>query len=108
MVSGKGTPAAAMLELAGADNVVTAFEGFRPLTAESMVAAAPDVIVVPAHGLASIGGVEGVVKLPGVELTPAGKARRIVTLDDLLLLGFGPRTGEAIRSLHEELARSTS
>lgn len=98
-VSGADTAADAMIRLAGAKNAVTAYEGFRPLTSEALVKAAPDVILVTTHGLASIGGVAGLLELPGVALTPAGRARRIVAMPDLLLLGFGPRLGEALGTL---------
>jgi iron complex transport system substrate-binding protein len=101
MVAGTDTPASAMLELAGARNAITGFAGFKPLSAESLVEAAPDVIVIPSRGLASIGGDAALLALPGVGDTPAGRARHIVAMDDLLLLGFGPRLGAAI----DELAR---
>lgn len=107
-VFGRGTSADAMLSLAGAENAVTAFEGTRPLTSEAVVQAAPDVILLPSRGLESLGGVDGLLQLPGLGQTPAGKAKRVVTLDDLLLLGFGPRTGEAAlqlaKALHSEPA----
>lgn len=102
-VFGTNTATASMLELAGADNAVTEFEGSRPLTAEALVKAAPDVILVPTRGLGSLGGAEGLLKVPGVAETPAGKNRRIVEVDDLLLLGFGPRTGQAAIELYEKL-----
>lgn len=102
-VSGRGTAAHAMLDVVGATNAITAFEGFKPLTAEAVVGAAPEVILMTEHGLAAVGGPEGLLKLPGVALTPAGKARRVVALPDLLLLGFGPRLGEAALRLAEAL-----
>ena len=51
------------------------------------------------RGLDSVGGIDGLLKAPGVALTPAAGERRIVTMDDLYLLGFGPRLGQAIRDL---------
>ena len=99
MVSGTGTQGAAMLELAGGKNAVTGFDGWKTLSAESLIAAAPDVLVMPARGLGSLGGEAGLLALPGVADTPAGRARRFVPFDDLLLLGFGPRLGPAIADL---------
>lgn len=99
MLAGAGTTAAAMLELAGARNAVTGASGFKPISAEALVEAAPEVIVVPARGLASLGGEPGLLAIPGVADTPAGRARRIVAMDDLLLLGFGPRLASAIDEL---------
>ena len=103
LVSGTGNAADAVLGLAGAENVVTAFPDFRPLTAEAVADASPDVIVIPERGLESVGGVDGLLRQPGLAQTPAGRARRVVTVDDALLLGFGPRVGEGVRVLAEKL-----
>ncbi|PEN07737.1 hemin ABC transporter substrate-binding protein [Longimonas halophila] len=102
-VAGSGTSAEAMIELAGAENALTGIDGFKPLTAEAVVEAEPDVILMLTRGLDSVGGVEGVLEQPGIELTPAGENCRIVAMDDLLLLGFGPRLGTAVRALTEKL-----
>lgn len=98
-VAGRDTAADAMLRLVGADNAVTGYEGYRPLTAESLVAAAPDVILLTARGLASMGGADAILALAGVGATPAGRARAVVAMDDLALLGFGPRLGASAREL---------
>jgi iron complex transport system substrate-binding protein len=102
-VSGTGTSADAIIELAGGKNAVTGYENYKPLTAEGAVAAAPDVILVTSRGLEASGGVEGLLKQPGLALTPAGKAGRVVALDDLYLLGFGPRLGQAVKELCTQL-----
>ncbi|MEZ4240285.1 MAG: ABC transporter substrate-binding protein [Myxococcota bacterium] len=102
-VAGRDTAAGAMIALAGGENAVDAWSGYRPLTAEAVVAAAPDVILLTDHGLASVGGVDAVLAQPGVALTPAGRERRVVALDDLLLLGFGPRTGQGVAELAARL-----
>ncbi len=104
-VSGINTPADAMIKLAGGANAVTEFSEYKPLTPESLVAAQPDVILLPERGLTSIGGIEAVLSLPGVSETPAGKNRKIVAVDDLLLLGFSPRLGEGVKDLCEKLHR---
>lgn len=103
-VGGKGTSAAAMIDLVGGVNAGDGVEGFATLTAESAAAAAPEVILVPTKGLASLGGNDGLLKQPGLAETPAGKAKRIVSIDDSLLLGFGPRLPEAIEQLAKALA----
>jgi iron complex transport system substrate-binding protein len=98
-VSGSGTSSESMIELAGGVNAVTGFTNYKPLTAEGVVAAAPDVILLTSRGLESAGGVDALLKQPGLALTPAGKARRVVAMDDLYLLGFGPRLGQAVKEL---------
>ncbi len=103
LVAGRGTAAEAFLSLAGAQLAAPEHEGFRPLTAEAVVGARPDVILLSEGGLQSMGGVEGVLLAPGIAATPAGAAKRIIAMDDLLLLGFGPRLGEAVKSLAAEL-----
>lgn len=106
MVSGSGTSAHTMIQLAGAINAVSGYENYKPLTAEALVAASPDVILMLTSGLESLGGVDGLLKTPGLALTPAGQNRRIVAMDGLYLLGFGPRTGKAVlelaRKFHSE------
>jgi iron complex transport system substrate-binding protein len=109
MIGGKGSGADAMIEAAGGRDVGAAsgIEGFKQLTAESLVAAQPEVLLLLTAGLQSVGGVDGLLRLPGVAQTPAGRNRRVVHFDDLLLLGLGPRTGKAlrllIRGLHPEI-----
>jgi iron complex transport system substrate-binding protein len=102
-VSGTDTAAHAMIELTGAENAITEYEGYKPLTAEAAVTAAPDVLLFMTRGLDSVGGYEGLADLPGLALTPAYQNQRIVALDDLYLLGFGPRVGQAIKDLTLEL-----
>jgi iron complex transport system substrate-binding protein len=98
MAGGIDTASGAMLALAGADNAIDV-TGYAPLTSEALVAAAPEVIVIPTRGLATLGGEAALWELPGMAQTPAGRDRKLVAIDDLLLLGFGPRLGEGIRQL---------
>jgi iron complex transport system substrate-binding protein len=98
-VSGTDTAASAMIELAGGSNAVTGYAGYKPLTAEAAVSVAPDVILVTTRGLAEAGGIAGLLSHPGLALTPAGKNRRVVAMEDLYLLGFGPRLGRAVQDL---------
>lgn len=102
-VAGTATSADAMIRLAGGVNSVTGYEGYKPLTAEAAVAAAPEVLLLLSRGLESVGGIDGLWQLPGLALTPAGQNRRVVALDDLYLLGFGPRVGQAVLDLTLEL-----
>lgn len=106
-VAGTGTSADAMITLAGGENAVTEYSGYQPITAEAVVAVAPDVILLMTAGLESIGGVEGLLEQPGVAQTPAGQNGAIVAVEDLYLLGFSTRVGTAVLDvtylLHDEL-----
>ena len=66
-----------------------------------IVSAAPDVILVMSKGLESVGGIDGLLDLPGVAQTPAGRDRRVIAVEDGLLLSFGPRTDAVVQSLRE-------
>ncbi|MDR6807716.1 iron complex transport system substrate-binding protein [Dyadobacter sp. BE34] len=103
MVSGTGTSLDKMFALAGHKNAVSGFTDFKPLTAESLIAANPDVLVLFSSGLESLEGMDGLLKVPGVANTNAGKNRRIVTMDGQLLTGFGPRVGKAAIELSQKV-----
>jgi iron complex transport system substrate-binding protein len=109
LLSGTGTEADTMIGLAGAQNAVTDFPGYVPLTPEAVAAAAPDIILTTTSSLQAAGGIDELLADPGLAATPAGKAGAVVALDDLYLLGFGPRLGQAVAELagdlHPEIAR---
>lgn len=109
LVAGRQTAAHAMLTLAGAHNVITGFNGFRPLTAESMAAAAPDAIVTTTQSLQAVGGESAFWQRPGLSLTPAWRRRHggaaLLHQDALALLGFGPRLPQVLEQLHQDLLR---
>lgn len=113
LVAGGGTVASAMLEAAGATDAGAAsgIMGYQPVTAEALVAAAPEIIVTMAMGAQAVGGLDGVLALPGVADTPAGQNGRIYLYDDELLLGMTPRTGQQLMTMiadfHPELAGAT-
>lgn len=102
-VGGTETPADAMIKLAGGENPVTEFSQYKPLTPEALVAAQPDVILLPSRGLEAMGGIDAILSLPGVKETPAGKNKKIVAVDDMLLLGFTPRLGQGVKDLCEKI-----
>lgn len=111
MMATEGSPKAAGRETAAASAIALAggmpaadFDGYKPVSAEALVAMAPDVILLMRERADAVGGVDGVLRLPGVALTPAGKTRRIVFVDGQALLGFGPRNAEHELALQRELA----
>ncbi|WP_089333385.1 heme/hemin ABC transporter substrate-binding protein [Hymenobacter mucosus] len=103
MVAGQGTSVEKMVHLAGARNAATGFSDFKPLTAEALVAANPDVLLLFDSGLQSLGGTAGLLQIPGVAQTTAGRTGRIIEMDGQLLTGFGPRLGQATAELASKL-----
>lgn len=100
-VGGEGSGADSLLTSIGAVDVgaVANSQPFSPLSAESLIQLKPEIILVMSKGLASVGGVSGLLELPGVAQTPAGKQSRIISVDDSLLLSFGARTPSLLTQL---------
>ncbi|MEI5520237.1 ABC transporter substrate-binding protein [Streptomyces brasiliscabiei] len=106
LIGGKGSGADSLIDAAGAEDagVVAGLDKpFTPITSEALVKAQPDVILMMSKGLESVGGVDGLVEIPGIAETPAGMDRRVVDLEDGVLLSFGPRTPLVIDILVERL-----
>ena len=101
LVLGTDTAPGAMFDIVGAENAAGNIKGNKPMTAEAVIAAQPDVYVLFTTGLESIGGVDGLLKLPGLAHTPAGQNKRVVALDGQYLSGFGPRCGRAALDLFQ-------
>jgi iron complex transport system substrate-binding protein len=89
-VYGRDTGVHVLIELVGGQNAADFTTGTKALTAEGMVMAAPDAIIMLNRSLEAVGGVAGALKLPGVALTPAGKHQRIIAVDDTVRW-VGPR-----------------
>jgi len=107
MVSGSNTAANAMIEMAGGINVVTEYSGYKPINNEALIAASPDFILLTGNTLKMMGGLEKIINLPGLTLTPAARQKNIIVMDTLYLLGFGPRTGKAALELSQQLHPET-
>jgi iron complex transport system substrate-binding protein len=107
LIGGTGSGADSLLTAIGAIDVgaQTLDRPFNTLTAESLAALNPDVILVMSKGLESVGGIEGLLKLPGVAQTRAGKNSAVIDVDDSLLLSFGPRTPSLVDALANALTK---
>ncbi|WP_145544057.1 heme/hemin ABC transporter substrate-binding protein [Yersinia frederiksenii] len=99
LAAGLNTAADSMFRAAGLNNAIQEFSGYRPLSQEGIIASAPDLLVVTTHGVKSLNGVDNVWRLPGIALTPAGKQKRLLVLDDIALLGFGLQTPDILKQL---------
>ncbi|MGE0808729.1 MAG: hemin ABC transporter substrate-binding protein [Burkholderiaceae bacterium] len=106
--AGRDTAADALLALAGAQNLFTSATSYKPMAVEAVAALAPDFIVTSPLSLPANGGLAAFIAQPGISATPAARARRVIVIDDLLLLGFGPRIGLALRQLQAGFAANGS
>jgi len=108
-IGGTGSSADALIIAAGGVDAGTTagIRGFQPITAEALVTAQPDVLLLLTAGLESVGGRDGLLAIPGIAQTPAGQNRRILDYEDQYLLGLGPRAGqvlmELVKGIHPEL-----
>ncbi|RSM74810.1 hemin receptor [Kibdelosporangium aridum] len=102
---GRGSGVDSLIEAVGGVDVATeaGMDGMKPINPEALVGARPDVILLMTKGLQSVGGVDGVLQLPGVAQTPAGQNKRIIDMDDHQILGFGPLTASVLDALAKAL-----
>ncbi|MGJ5897068.1 heme/hemin ABC transporter substrate-binding protein [Streptomyces niveiscabiei] len=108
LIGGKGSGADSLLEAAGARDagVAAGFaRPFTPITTEALAQASPDVILMMTKGLDSVGGLSGLLQVPGIAQTPAGMNERVVDMEDGVLLSFGPRTPLVIDILVDRIHR---
>lgn len=110
MASGRGTAADAMIHLAGGINVIDAYKGYKTITDEALGATSPDVVLLMDRGAsdpdtaAGAEALDQVRALPALAATKAVREGRVVKMDGLYLLGFGPRTAAAARDLATAIA----
>ena len=107
--AGAGTSGHGVLRMAGALNALAEFEGWKPVSLEAMADARADFVVMPRRGVTSAGGVAGVLRHPAIAPSVAGREDRLIVMDGMELLGFGPRTLRTALRLAERLgARAAS
>ena len=103
LASGTGTAANGIIEMAGAQNAIGEFAGYKQLTDEAVLAARPDAILMMRNAGPESANDAEIFANPAIAATPAGQAHRLIAMDGAYLLGFGPRTASAIRDLSAAL-----
>ena len=101
LIGGKSSGADSLISAIGSTDVGAEklAQPFTAMTSEAILQLNPEIILVMTKGLQSVGGIKGLVELPGVAQTDAGKNNRVVAVDDSLLLSFGPRTPDLVKQL---------
>ena len=107
LMGGKGSGADSLIKAlgsvdAGAENST---EPFTPLSAEVMRSINPDVLLLMEGGLESVGGINGLSRLPGLSSTTAVRRKQVIVIDDQALLDFGPRTLDVLAQMKEQLGK---
>lgn len=101
LVGGRGTAADAIIALAGGVNAAADIQGYKAMTDEALIAAAPDAIVTMSGGASA--KAEDIFARPALASTPAARTHAVITMDGLYLIGFGPRAPDAARDLMDAL-----
>ena len=102
MVAGRKSSLDAIITLAGGKNAVQEFDNFKPYTTEALIRTNPDMILMFDFGYNSLGGINSILKMPGVRQTTAGKNRKIVQMEASLLVNFSIRLDQAITALNSK------
>ncbi|MDX8478054.1 hemin ABC transporter substrate-binding protein [Mesorhizobium sp. VK24D] len=98
LAAGSDTAGDGIIKLAGAVNAVEGFSGYKQMSDEAIVTARPDAILTMKNAGPPISEDE-LLANPSIASTRAGAARKVISMDGGYLLGFGPRTAEAIHDL---------
>jgi iron complex transport system substrate-binding protein len=108
MAAGRNTAADAVIRLAGGENAVQGYTGYKPLSSESATAAAPEIVLAMQQTVEQAGGAEAFLAQLQLGSAANGRPPRLVALDGSYLLGFGPRAPMAVadlaRALHPGIA----
>lgn len=101
LAAGKNSPPDTIIRSAGLKNAMQNVERYQPLSQEGVIASAPDLILISSQGLKTLGGEAQVWTLPGLKLTPAGKNKRLLVVDDMAMLGFTLETPALMATLRQ-------
>ncbi len=105
MASGTGTAADGIITMAGGENVMGDYQGYKQVTDEAIISAAPDVILMMDREGDHAAANEELFAHPALAQTPAAQNQKVVRMEGTYLLGFGPRTAGAVRDLAAALAK---
>lgn len=100
VAAGSNTVPDMLLTLAGVDNVAHALEGYQPFSSELLVKQHVDMVLVPSHVVASLGGREAICDNKIVKMATAAQCN-LVIMDPLLLMGFGTRLDQAVGEIRK-------
>jgi len=103
MVAGLQTSGNGFIGMIGASNIMSSFEGWKPVSAESILVENPDLIIITNRGLNNFGTIEKLAQHPSLAFTNAAQNLNILAIDGMSLLGFGPRTIEVANTVAEKL-----
>jgi len=106
VVAGHSTSGNGFINLLGAKNIMDDFEGWKPVSTESILEKNPDYILVTKRGMSSFSDEEAFSKHPSLKLTKAAKTKKIYAVDGMSMLGFGPRTIKTAIEISKKISKN--
>ncbi|TCT37876.1 heme/hemin ABC transporter substrate-binding protein [Martelella mediterranea] len=104
MASGTGTAANGVIKAAGLTNAIGDFPGYKTLSDEAVITAAPDVILMMDGAAGNhVPKDEDVWGQPALTLTPAGASHSLYRIDPVGMMNFGPRFADHLKALTEQI-----
>ena len=104
IVAGRGTSGDGFINMIGAQNVFDSFDGWKPVSAESIIAANPEYILLPDRDMHKNSNVNNLKTNPLFKNTIAGLKNNFISQDAMTMLGFGPRSIDSALKIAKEIA----
>ena len=92
IIAGKNTSGHGFIKMIGQNNSMDKVSGWKPVSAEEILIANPNYIIITKRALKDFTSIEKFLKLPGISSTKAAKNKNVFIKDGMSLLGYGPRT----------------
>lgn len=105
LTAGANTTADKLITAVGAKNIMATSKRYQPLSPESIIARQPDLIIVCHESAKTLGGAEGIWRLPGMSMTPAGKSKSLVVVDETGMLHFSLGTPKVMAQIRQALEK---
>mgnify|MGYP000751903521 CR=1 FL=1 len=102
LAAGTHTTIDHLIRLAGGQNAITEYKEYKPLTPEAAIAAAPDIILAMYRAVDRAGGDAAFLAQPQLALTRAAKEEKLAKIWGSYVLGFSPRTPDAVIQLFRQ------
>jgi len=104
IVAGRGTSGDGFINMIGAQNVFDSFDGWKPVSAESIIAANPEYILLPNRDMHKNSNVNNLKTNPLFKNTIAGLKNNFISEDAMTMLGFGPRSIDSALKIAKKIA----
>ena len=101
VAAGQNTVPNLLLKLAGINNLASELDGYKPFSSELLATQKIDLILIPSHVIAGLGGRNAVCQHQVIKLAMPGKCN-VHVMDGLLLMGFGARLDQAVGEIIEQ------